>query len=164
MTGKGHRLTSVAAGLFAAAIADPAGLPIPVAVGVAMASVTLPDWAEIPSYRNGMRTSSLIEHRTITHWPFLWFFVIWWGCHVGGWAGAACVGAAAGSLTHILGDAPNPMGIPWLVPYRRLRFGKKGWWKSGQCEILTTVTLTAMAYCAWKYHFIIAAVLDKARS
>lgn len=150
MTGRGHRWTCVGAAFFAAGVARLMELPEIVAAAIAAASVTLPDWAEVPFYRHGVRTGSLIAHRTITHWPLLWLAVVYWGLHEGGLVGAALVGTAIGALTHILGDAPNPMGIPWFLPNRRLKFGKRGWWRSGSHEAVTALSFAALGFAAWR--------------
>lgn len=152
MTGRGHRWTGLGAAFLAAAAARLGGLSEISEVAAALVaafSTTMPDWIEIPFYKNGVRSGSLIAHRTLTHWPPLWFAAIAWGVYDGTIIGAAAIGAAVGSLYHILGDAPNPMGIPWLLPHRRIRFGKKGWWRSGQHEILMTLGFTALGYGAW---------------
>lgn len=112
-------------------------------------STTMPDWTEIPFFRNGIRTGSLIAHRTITHWPPIWVFLIFWGFKDQTIIGALAIGAGVGSMWHILGDAPNPMGIPWLLPHRRIRFGQKGWWRSGEHEILMTLFFTVLGYGSW---------------
>lgn len=116
---------------------------------VAASSTTMPDWIEIPFYRQGVRSGSLIAHRTITHWPALWVALVVWGAYDASLIGAVVVGAAVGSLVHILGDAPNPMGIPWLLPHRRIRFGRKGWWRSGQHEVLMTLAFAGFGFAAW---------------
>lgn len=149
MTGRGHRLTGIGAAFIAAAIARLTDTPEFIAAAVALTATTMPDWIEIPFYRNGTRVGSLITHRTITHWPPLWLALIYWGILQGGVVGAMAIGAAIGSLTHILGDAPNPMGIPWILPYKRLRFGKKGWWRSGQNEFFMVVTYTLFGFGCW---------------
>ena len=152
MTGRGHRWTGLGAAFMAAAVARLSGMDgfteIAAAL-VAASSTTLPDWVEIPFYRNGARAGSLIPHRTITHWPALWVLLIAWGVHDGSIIGALAIGAAVGSLVHILGDAPNPMGIPWLLPHRRIRFGQKGWWRSGQHEILMTLFFAVSGFGGW---------------
>lgn len=112
-------------------------------------STTMPDWTEVPFFKNGMRSGSLIAHRTITHWPPIWVLAIIWGIHDTSIIGALAIGAGVGSMWHILGDAPNPMGIPWLLPHRRIRFGKKGWWRSGEHEILMTLFFTLLGFSAW---------------
>lgn len=150
MTGRGHRWTGVGAAFLAAAAAHLAHLPELFAAAVAAASTTMPDWIELPVYRNGARTGSLIPHRTLTHWPPLWAGLAAWGVHDGGLLGAVAVGAAIGSFTHILGDAPNPMGIPWCWPTRRLRIGKKGLWRSGQHELLMILGYAAFGYAVWR--------------
>lgn len=149
MTGRGHRWTGVGAAFFAAALAKMLGLPELVAGAVAACATTMPDWIEVPFYRKGVRTGSLIAHRTITHWPPLWLGVIALGAHEGGLLGAMMLGAAVGSMTHILGDAPNPMGIPWILPNQRLRIGKKGWWRSGEHEPFMALTFATMGFVAW---------------
>lgn len=150
LTGSGHRWTGIGAAFFAAAIARLAGLPEVVAGGVALFSCTVPDWIEIPYYRGGMRVGSLITHRTITHWPPLWLLLMAWGCNEGTFIGAIAVGVSMGSMTHIFGDAPNPMGIPWLWPTKRLRIGKKGLWRSGQREFLIITGYGFAGYLAWR--------------
>lgn len=150
MTGWGHRWTGVGAAFFAAAVARVAGLPEVFAAGMAAAATTLPDWSEIPFHRDGVRVGSLIPHRTVTHWPVLWAFVLGWACLTGGLVGALSAGVAIGALTHILGDAPNPMGIPWLLPNKRLRIGKRGLWRSGQYELTIIAGYGAAGYGAWR--------------
>lgn len=150
MTGAGHRWTGIGAAFFAAAVARLAGLPEPVAAVVALGSCTVPDWVEIPFYRGGVRVGSLITHRTITHWPYLWLALIAWSCSNGTWVGAATLGVGVGALTHILGDAPNPMGIPWVWPTKRVRIGKKGLWRSGQHELLIIISYAFAGYAAWR--------------
>lgn len=149
MTGKGHRWTGVGSALFGAALARIFGLPEILTAAVAAATTTAPDWLEVPFYRNGARAGQLIAHRTLTHWPVLWAAVTAFGVHEGGLPGAVMVGFAMGAFTHILGDAPNPMGIPWLLPHRRVRLGKKGWWRSGEKEIIMSLTYATLGYIAW---------------
>ncbi|WP_080416106.1 metal-dependent hydrolase [Burkholderia ubonensis] len=152
MTGRGHRWTGLGAAFMAAAAARLSGMNEVAEIAaalVAASSTTMPDWIEIPFYKNGIRSGSLIAHRTLTHWPPLWLLLIAWGVRDGSIVGALAIGAAIGSIFHILGDAPNPMGIPWLLPHRRIRFGQKGWWRSGQHEILMTLSFTAFGFAAW---------------
>src|SRR5690606_21443488 len=118
---------------------------------VAGAATTIPDWIEGPIYRLGLRVGSLIPHRTITHWPVLWLVLLWWGLSFEGVVGAAMFGTAIGALVDILGDAPNPMGIPWLWPTRRIRFGKKGWWRSGENELFLIVFFTVVGVVTWGF-------------
>ncbi|GBG14372.1 single-stranded DNA exonuclease [Novimethylophilus kurashikiensis] len=156
MTGRGHRWTGVGAAFMAAALARAFHLPELVAAAVAAGSTTLPDWVEMPFYRRDAKTGmrvrvgALIPHRTITHWPPLWLGVIYWGVHAGGFVGSMAIGAAIGAIVHILGDAPNPMGIPWLVPTKRLKLGKKGWWRSGEHEIMMTLSFATAGFVSWQ--------------
>lgn len=150
MTGKGHRWTGVGAAFFAATVAHLTHLSELVAAAMAMASVTMPDWAEFPFYRNGVRSGSLIAHRTLTHWPGLWMFTFGWGLHEQGFIGAILVGISCGAMTHILGDAPNPMGVPWFLPNRRVKLGKRGWWRSGEHEPFLALCFGAAGFVLWR--------------
>ncbi|MDD3757413.1 MAG: metal-dependent hydrolase [Advenella sp.] len=152
MTGKGHRLTGLGAAFIAAAIAKIAGLDVflqTVCALVAAVSTSLPDWIEIPYYRKGVRTGSLIKHRTYTHWPWIWVGLMYWGFSIKEIEGAAMIGAATGALSHILADAPNPMGIPWIHPLQRIRLGKKGWWRSGKNETVLVSLFTVFGVSIW---------------
>jgi membrane-bound metal-dependent hydrolase YbcI (DUF457 family) len=152
MTGTGHRLTGIGAAFIAAAFARQMGLDImgqTVAAGLAAVNTTIPDWIEIPIYIQGKRVSSVIPHRTITHWPPLWIALIYFSAQQGGLIAAAGLGISIGAFTHILGDAPNPMGIPWILPHKRMSLGGKGWWRSGQNELLMVTGYTAIGYGLW---------------
>ena len=134
----------------AAAVAHGMQLPELVAAAIASVSTTLPDWSEMPFYRDGKRTGSLIAHRTVTHWPPLWLVGLAVAHHEGGFPGAMLVGTAIGALTHIFGDAPNPMGIPWLLPNKRLRIGKNGWWRSGEHEPFMALLFATVGFATWR--------------
>ena len=154
MTGTGHRLTGIGAALIAAALVRMMGgeeLEQIVAGAIALSTPRIPDWLEISKFRNGVRTGTVIPHRTITHWPFLWILVIWYTNSFGGVIAAAGLGVSIGAFTHLLGDAPNPMGIPWLLPHKRIVFGKKGWWKSGKNEIWMILGYTMVGLWAWNF-------------
>lgn len=154
MTGRGHRWTGLGAALMAAAIARASGMSEISEIAAALvagSATTMPDWIEIPIHQNGVRIGALIPHRTITHWPPLWLLLIYWGIQDQTILGAIAIGSSIGSIWHILGDAPNPMGIPWLLPHKRIRLGQKGWWRSGQHEILMTFASTAIGFTAWYF-------------
>jgi len=145
-------MTGVGAGFFAAAIARLGGYSpdLELLAGViAAASTTLPDWLEMPIIRKGLRVGSIITHRTITHWGLFWLVLLGWGLHSQGLPGVVAIGAATGSIFHLLGDAPNPMGVPWLWPTKRLRIGKNGLWRSGEYEPFLVVLFTALGVGAW---------------
>lgn len=152
MTGNGHKATGVGAAFIAAALAVWLNVPeLPAAIA-ALISCTAPDRIELPRYRNGTRVGTVIPHRTITHWPPLWLALV----YVAGSGrlpigiDSLVLGLAVGALTHILGDAPNPMGIPWLKPHKRIRLGKKGLWRSGQYEIPIIVGYAVTGYFLWR--------------
>lgn len=155
MTGNGHRWTGIGAAFFAAAITRVIGfedgvLTELIAGVMAAVSCRVPDSIEFPIYKNGMRTGTLIKHRTLTHWPPLWLLIMAWGCHDGTYFGAMAVGVAMGAMTHIFGDAPNPMGIPWFWPTKRLSLGKKGLWRSGQWEPAIILVYSTAGYYTWR--------------
>lgn len=150
MTGTGHRLTGVGAAFMAAAFARLFSLPELPAALVAAGATTSPDWLELPIRAGGVRIGSLIPHRTITHWPFLWLGMSWVAVEYGGLLGACGLGFSVGAFVHILGDAPNPMGIPWLLPFHRVRLGQKGLWRSGQYEFLLAALFAGCGYGLWK--------------
>lgn len=154
MTGRGHRLTGVGAAFFAAACARLAGWDAHAelaAATIALFSTNLPDQLEFPQRRNGVRVGTLITHRTVTHWGLFWLLALGWGLYEGTLFAAMVSGAAVGALFHLLGDAPNPMGVPWLWPTRRLRIGKRGLWRSGQNELLLILFFTLLGVGAWHF-------------
>lgn len=157
MTGRGHRLTGIGAGFAAAALARLWGWPLELELTagvVAAAGTTIPDWTEIPIIRNGLRVGSIIPHRTITHWGLMWgallmYALMGWGA--ADYVSAILAGAAVGAIFHLIGDAPNPMGVPWLLPHRRMRMGKggRGLWRSGQYELAIIVVLGLVGWAFW---------------
>lgn len=154
MTGKGHRLTGLGAGFFAAALTHTLGYNYTIEMVSALLaafSTTIPDWIEIPTYKRGVRTGTLIPHRTITHWPPLWLGLIYVAFHyLDPLYAAAVIGICVGALAHILADAPNPMGIPWILPFSRLSIAG-GLWRSGQFENTIVFVFTAAGIATWVY-------------
>lgn len=123
---------------------------VTVATGLAAyAGATAPDWLEHAwwSTRAGKGGGKRlwITHRTWTHWGVAWIALLLF-CHanLGIYALAGPgFGFAAGGVTHLLADWPNPLGVPWLLTKRySLR-----WWKSGRCDVLIValVWLAAIA-------------------
>jgi len=154
MTGKGHRLTGVGAGFFAAAFVHVLGFSYSAEAIAALAaafSTTLPDLIEIPIYKRGARTRTLIPHRTITHWPPLWFGIMYGAYYyLEPYYACALIGMSVGALAHILADAPNPLGIPWVLPHKRIAlFG--GLWRSGENEQMMVTVFTLFGVGSWLY-------------
>lgn len=94
-----------------------------------------PDILEVakPDPRKPFGRSSLIPHRTLTHWPPLWVFAIFFVySHQVEYPRIAAFGYGfiGGSLLHLLLDAPNPTGIPIKTPLSKSRRSLK-LWKSG---------------------------------
>lgn len=139
MSPKGHRLTAAAAGIGSSVglmsavhwdgishllAGGTAVLPaLAVLFGVVLGART-PDWLEIAWFSSGGR-ESLIPHRTLTHWPWLWVAALT-GVLVfartqdspqalfAAWVG---IGFVAAALLHLVMDALTPMGIPFLTPF-----------------------------------------------
>jgi membrane-bound metal-dependent hydrolase YbcI (DUF457 family) len=152
MTGTGHRLTGIGAAFIAAGIMRLLGgseAQQVIAWFVAMGTTRIPDTIEFPTYNNGFKTGCLIPHRTITHWPYLWVALAWYCYTLGGYPSAAGLGLAIGALSHILWDAPNPMGIPWVLPHKRISFGRKGLWRSGRGDYLIAAFYGAVGFWFW---------------
>lgn len=157
MTGRGHRLTGLGAGLLGAALAQMIGLPwkFELAVGIIAAfSVQLPDSLEFVRYRNGKAVGALFTHRTFTHWGLLWFTVVGLGVfyahhHSYQLLAIIALGAGVGAIMHLLGDAPNPMGVPWLWPTHRITIARRGLWRSGENESFLIVLFTLIGASAW---------------
>lgn len=133
MTEDGHRLTGIGAALLGAALAHAAGGYAVPAILLALPGATAPDWLEWPRRTAGGSRTSVIPHRTLTHWVPLWLIAAGFG-----WAMAenpvasGLLGFAVGGLTHLAVDLPNPMGIPLWTPWRRVSLRL---WVSGSHEI-----------------------------
>ena len=57
------------------------------------------------------------------------------------WA-SAVIGYAAGGLTHLLFDLPNPMGVPIFTPVHRLSLR---WWHSGDHDAALSLACALIA-------------------
>ncbi|MHB8408344.1 MAG: metal-dependent hydrolase [Acidiferrobacterales bacterium] len=149
MTRTGHHLTGLGVGFITAALLHRfwphsvwvAALPAAWFGGVA------PDRLE---YLGPFRW---VAHRTLTHWGVLWLafsgYVAWRIATAHGvppLLDCAMAGFTAGGVSHLLGDWPNPMGVPWLLPTRRHTLGL---WASGQYEWLVVPATFALAWLAW---------------
>ncbi|MBC7415574.1 MAG: metal-dependent hydrolase [Herminiimonas sp.] len=139
-----HRSTGWGIGLLAAALVsphvhDPYHAWATLTALAAYAGATAPDWLEQSwwSLRSGKRL--WITHRTWTHWGVAWIaLLVVCHAHLGQYALAAPgFGFAAGGITHLLADWPNPLGVPWLLTKRY----SLGWWKSGRCDALVVLAV-----------------------
>ena len=121
---------------------------------------TAPDTLELSKYNENayFKRTSVIPHRTYTHWFLLWFclFLIsgvltffyhqyWlplWAYSIGG-------------LIHLLCDLPNPTGIPIIHPRKKRK--TLNLWKSGENETLIFIFLIFISvvflYIAHPYIF-----------
>jgi len=98
---------------------------------------TAPDTLEFSRYDENayFKRTSLIPHRTYTHWFLLWFllFMISGGLTFYYHAYWLPVWAySLGGLMHLLCDLPNPTGVPFLHPKKRRK--SLNWWKNGENE------------------------------
>lgn len=119
LTGNAHRLFGLAFGGSAGAIITPFYGVMP---GLAVAALSLPgstapDWLEI---RIGPAT--LIPHRTVTHWLLPWLGLVGLSAV---WLSdapllsALLFGFSVGGLSHVIGDAGTPSGVPVWHPAKR---------------------------------------------
>lgn len=172
----GHHATGVGAAMIAYAVVYGCKLDYGWFAAIAAYSgSSAPDWLEIPNVKKGwfggvkrdgngdMIRTSVIPHRTITHWLPAWiaFFVMslihihdnfLWGTGFG---------FALGGLVHLLVDIPNPMGIPIFSPFHRYKleakFGRKkvgqqfGWWKSGEWDVALALVFSGIGYISLKF-------------
>ena len=119
LTGNAHRLFGLALGASAGAIMTPfyGGMSALAVAAMALPGSTAPDWLEI---RIGPAT--LIPHRTVTHWLLPWL-----GLAVASavWLpdapllAALLLGFSVGGLSHVIGDAGTPLGVPVWHPAKR---------------------------------------------
>ena len=148
MTRTGHHLTGLAAGLAVAGLLHarihPAGL---VAIPAGWLGGVAPDRLE---YAGRLRW---VSHRTLTHWGVPWFALAAWTAWLmvtapgaPSWLACALAGFTAGGLSHLFGDWPNPLGVPWWLPHRTHSLN---WWTSGQYEWLIVPAAFGLAWLAW---------------
>ncbi len=156
MTGKGHTWVSLAFSIATYKMGQQLGItPILVSVATIIGG-TAPDWMEIRK-TNG---STVIKHRTITHWLPIWLALFFfsfglitknetltniYNFNIHEYILSFLFGFSIGGLLHLLVDIPNPMGIPILTPYRRFSLKL---WKSGKFEvpIVTVFFLFSLYY------------------
>lgn len=138
MTGKGHYITGVVVG--SASIYTGVGL-FEVALITALVGfgALLPDKIEKPL---GIK---ILKHRGISHWFLLW--AVMCGAFAGDYfwihsmeplLALSGLALATGGLVHLMGDLPNPMGIPLVVLGQRYSLN---WWRSGENEFLIILFL-----------------------
>lgn len=113
MSKTGHILTGVALATAAYHIAPNA----PVIAGAAVVGALLPDAAEGVVGWWGEARLSIIPHRTLTHWLYVYVALLFASHRLSGLAQELIVGLCAGALLHIALDAFSPMGIPLGNPF-----------------------------------------------
>lgn len=101
-------------------------------------SSLLPDTLEFARFDPSGRRSSIIPHRTITHWWPIWAGLLGFTCYIHSSPidyplflfNYVLMGISASALTHLACDAITISGIPILHPFScRDAFKKKGWSK-----------------------------------
>lgn len=136
-----HESLGWAAGLIAAAVVAKTGSAgqfhqwSVLAFLMAYSGGTAPDWLEIAWWARGRGRYSWVSHRTWTHWGVGWaalLAVSYVLLPVYPWM-SMLFGFAAGGMIHLIADWPNPLGVPWLLVYRRHSLN---WWNSGRCDWL----------------------------
>lgn len=147
MTNNGHHLVGLGVAVASGLLAHRYGLSlgnILMFCAALVSGANAPDWMEISSakrdWKGVWRRTSVIAHRTWTHWLPLWVAMLGFGLYLGWnlvWFAPALVGFSLGGLLHLLVDLPNPMGIPIVHPWKRRTSLK--WWKSGENEALLII-------------------------
>ena len=91
-----------------------------------------------------------IPHRTLTHWGLLWAALLAYAL-LGlrsPWEEAMVGGFALGGCVHLLGDWPNPTGVPWFWPTAARRHSLN-WWRSGQNDGWLSLLAWTVAIIPW---------------
>jgi inner membrane protein len=83
-----------------------------------------PDWLELARYDDDQR-SSLVKHRTLTHWMPLWILLGWSETQlhmiVFPYGSLILFGFIYSAMIHIIFDALSNSGVPFLTPYGKGR-------------------------------------------
>lgn len=154
MTKIGHQITGLCSALGVLTFHQHLDHAWLVALGIWL-GCTAPDWLEIAWYdRQRNRRMSIIEHRTITHWPPIWIALLaysWLEAQDNHWF-MVLAGFSLGGLIHLLVDWPNPTGIPVLTPRRRSRVSLN-LWRSGENEIAIVLVFLLAVLGLYSYNF-----------
>ena len=113
MSKTGHILTGVALAAAAYHLAPNA----PVIAGAAIIGALLPDAAEGVVGWWGEARLSIIPHRTITHWLYMYVALLFAAHRLPVLPREIITGLCAGALLHIGLDSFSPMGIPLGNPF-----------------------------------------------
>lgn len=131
MTGKGHLATGFIAGT-AFIYTGPDILELGIFTIATAIGSRLPDKME------NFMGFRILTHRGISHWAMAWLilaaaaFVDFYQLQLAPpLLSLAIAGVSFGSLVHLMGDLPNPMGVPLIHPTKRISLN---WWKSGEME------------------------------
>ena len=146
MSKTGHILT----GLALAAVAYHCAPKAPAIAGAAIVGALLPDAAEGVVGWWGEARMSIIPHRTLTHWLYLYVAVIFAAHRFAPMTQEILIGLCAGALLHIALDAFSPMGIPLGSPFgERTSIGGGSLYHTGtlsELPLLLGVALIAAAF------------------
>jgi inner membrane protein len=150
MSKSGHLLTAAA---LAYAVYERSASPT-LAFGTLLGS-SFPDVGEFVQFRGKWR-SSLIPHRTLTHWIPLYVIVIvaihYAAQSLPWWAANLISGVCFGSILHIALDLFSPCGIPLLHPFGARRSlglkrgggGKPCLYRTGTAEELPVIAAAVL--------------------
>lgn len=159
MSKHGHSLVALSLGVVVLAT-HPTLTGAETAAGIIFGA-SAPDWTEIVSWGPFGGRESVLEHRTVTHWPPVWVAVA---------LGSACVpepwshivfGFALGALLHIAVDLGSPMGVPLLNPFRRVRLPFAVYRTGQPSEILVIAPALAAAALAIVTHPVVLHVVRR---
>lgn len=143
MSKTGHILTGVALAAAAYHLAPKA----PLIAGAAIVGALLPDAAEGVVGWWGEARLSLIPHRTLTHWLYIYVALLFAAHRFPAIPQEILIGLCAGSLLHIALDAFSPMGIPLGNPFgTRTAIGNGTLYRTGALSELI-ILCVALASC-----------------
>jgi inner membrane protein len=163
MTGKGHLATGIAFSFSTFLFTKDLGAIGWISAIFCIIGVNSPDYLEIQH-----KYGTLIPHRTITHWIPIWLCLFFYSIFcidpnyfsflndfnlykLGNLEASALLGFSIGGLLHLLFDLPNPMGVPLLLPWKRVSLNL---WLSGKFEKLITafVALITISYSIFYFN------------
>ena len=149
MTNHGHKLTGLAGGIGLAGWlwqnTDVSPLILIGALVLTTIGASFPDRIEWAGF--GKRW---VQHRTWTHWWVFWVvplaLIAINPTDLSINAQALMAAFFFGGVIHLIGDLPNPTGIPLFTPYNHFSLG---WWRSGEMEWLIVPSAFIASITVW---------------
>jgi inner membrane protein len=148
VTRVGHTVIAFCASAIALAALPAAPL---LAIGAALGA-NAPDDLELPQ-RDG---TSMLPHRTLTHWPVVYIVAGLGAALLPSPWNALVIGLMLGALVHLAIDACSPHGIPWFSPMRaRKGFAIYRTGSASEWRLIAPSIVTAAAAIYFRYDAIV---------